>query len=191
MSLISDIALRDPLHCIYFYYVQQDAAGLGVRVYYHFDEDTPIEDGQALMKLIEKLGANARLGDYAPPPCGHSISSVPWRRKSYLVVLLDDPVLKFPDKDALQITFRGDPHEAVNHSFFNAQKLYVDLPGDHAGQVVTALCCVNLMQHKDGRNMKDEDDPEEYSISVIPGGPLRRDDGGTNQGGPIPPPSFL
>jgi len=195
MGTISEIPISDPLHCIYFYYLQfveknkgEDAAPV-VTAYYHFDEDTAIKDDQHLEDLVTKLGANARAGDFAPPSCGSGISAVPWRRKSYLVILLDHPVLKFRDKHALQIICKKKPGEPINHSFFNARKLNIDLPGDGSGAVVTALSCVNLMQHEDGRDLEDNEE-EKFAVSVIPGGPLRyRDDSGTNQGGPIPPPA--
>lgn len=199
MSMIIDRE-HDHLHCIYFYYLQyiqeeQDQEPVpNLCVYYHFDEDTPIRDRQDLMRLVRKLGENARAGDFAPPPCGHSFSAVPWRRKCYVVILLDDQVHKFPDPGAFNIDFK-DRVEEDNHSFFNARKLDIDLSGNGSGDMVTAVCCVNLMQHKDGRDMEDYDDPEKYRVDLRPDGPVmlrfRDDDGGTNQGGPIPPPSFL
>jgi hypothetical protein len=192
-SLITDRPLDGPIHTIYFYYLQYPRDGNQqtrptITVYYQFDETTPIRDEADLRRLIESLTMNARAADFVPPPCGYSFSAVPWRKKSYFVVLLDDPELKFSNEYAVNIDFE-ERLEEFNHSFFNARKLDIDLP---RGEKITAFCCVNLMQHKEGGDLIDGQS-ERYRVVLTPvDNQVRRygkdgDDGGTNQGGPIPP----
>lgn len=185
MSIIAP-RQHDNLHCVYFYYVKFNGTAFEMKSYYYFDEDTPIRNDHDLITIIGKLAINAKRGDFAPPPFGTTISAAPWRRKSFMVILMDDNQHQFPNEDALIIDCL-EVAEEINHSFFNARKLDINL----AGNAVTALCCVNLMQHRDNRNMEDRDPPERYEVKYRPNGPRAsgvRDDGGTNQGGPLPPP---
>jgi hypothetical protein len=184
MSKIEDRE-HDPLYCIYFYYIRYDGGqGSSMNVYYDFDKHEPIKSKADLVKRATALAENAMKGDFAPPPCGHSFAAVPWRRKSYLVFLLDDPVLNFPGKEALSLEFQDSQAETVNHSFFNADKWDITA----MGRQVTVLSCVDLMQHKSGRPMMDGE-VETYTVDLsLSHNRTVRGDGGTNQGGPIPPP---
>lgn len=189
-SIIRDIAVNRPIHCIYFYYLKYPEDGSPqFRVYYQSDETTPIRNEAELKQLIKKLARNAKVGDFVPPHCGTSFRSVPWRRRSYIVIFVDDERHAISDPSDVSIDFE-ERREEVNHSFFNARVMEIDLSDDESGAMITVFHCHNLMRHKSGREMKDEDFPERYTVVV------HRDcdrmlvfdeDGGTNQGGPIPP----
>ena len=182
---------HDHLHCIYFYYVKILDGKTDITAYYHFDENTPIRDKPDLIRIVRQLGQNARIPDHAPPPCGTGFSAVPWRRKSYFVVLIDHKTHIFENEKSFNIVFK-DGKEKENHSFFNAQKLNIDLSYNSSGDMVTAVCCVNLMRHVSGRDLQGKE-TEPYSVSLSPKGlPMlhyRNGTGGTNQGGPLPPPA--
>lgn len=188
-SVIRDITVTQPIHCIYFYYVKYNKEERPVvKLYYQADEDTRIRDEVDLRRIIKVLARNAIEGDFAPPPCGDSFGKVPWRRRSYFVLLVEGLDCELSDPSDVSIAFQEC--EEVNHSFFNARLMDIDLSDDNSGAMVTVFHCVNLMRHKTGRDMRGGE-REKYLVDILPDSDRRvrfeDDDGGTNQGGPIPP----
>ncbi|WP_395614332.1 hypothetical protein [Allosphingosinicella sp.] len=187
-SIIRDRPSVAAIHTIYFYYIYyplgNPQADPVMRVYYQHDHSTPIKDEDDLKGLVSSLAWNARIGDFVPPPCGSSFSSVPWRKRAYIVLMVDDPVHKFSDTDNVTIDFTGFPEE-VNHSFFNARLMTIDAGGEE----LTAFYCTNLMLNMQDRELQ-FGEFEKFHFTIRPPknrALLYRDDGGTNQGGPIPP----
>lgn len=191
------VGIGTQIHTIYFYYMTYPEGGDEsqpvVKVYYHHNPDRPIDPNEQLIGHIKELALNAKVGDFLPPCCGQSFSAVRWRKKSYFVILLDDPVDRFADGNGISIQFTEEQEEgAANHSFFNARALDIELPWG----TVTALCCVNLMQSSHGGDLGD-DQIERFNLDIRSNARMLHidagagfedgDDGGTNQGGPIPP----
>lgn len=190
-SVIVDRAVNRPIHCIYFYYLkyptqEEQEADPTITLYYEANDTTPIRTESELHHLIKKLSLNALIGDYAPPPCGSGFGQVPWRRRSYFVLMTNDLEHGFPSPAAVSIDYEGGEDE--NHSFFNARTAEIDLSDNGSGPKVSVFYCVNLMKHVSGRDIADGEH-EGYAIAFNPHGDLQLqfDDGGTNQGGPIPP----
>lgn len=190
-SVILDRAVNQPIHCIYFYHLEYPAqeeqqAGPRITLYYEANDTTPIRNEGELHGLIKKLSRNAVTGDCVPPRCGNGFGQVPWRRRSYFVLMTDDLRHSFPGPTSVAIDYEGG--ETENHSFFNARTAEIDLSDNNSGIKVSVFYCVNLMKHVSGRDMQDGE-REGYAITLgtRSGHELRFDDGGTNQGGPIPP----
>lgn len=190
MSIIRDIPINHPIHCVYFYYLkfpdsEEQQQGPEIRAYYYFEESEPIRDEVDLRRILKMLGRNAGIKDYAPPP--FDANETPWRRRSYLAVLVDGPSHALSDVRDIVINFE-DGVEEFSHSFFNARLMEIDMSVDNSGALINVFHCVNLMRHRSGRDMHDGE-REPYHLSFRPTGELRLldDDGGTNQGGPIPP----
>jgi hypothetical protein len=190
-SVIIDRPVNRPIHCIYFYYLKYPAPEEQqedpiITLYYDANDTTPIRTEGELHGLIKKLSRNAVMGDYGPPPCGDGFGQVPWRRRSYFVLMTNDLEHSFPNPAAVSIDYEHGEDE--NHSFFNARTAEIDLSDNNAGAMVSVFYCVNLMKHKSGRDMEDGD-RERYAVNfhTRSGRELRFDDGGTNHGGPIPP----
>jgi hypothetical protein len=158
---------------------------------YYYERESRIG---SIKNVIRKLALNARADDAVPPLCGDSVTSFPWRRKSYIVFLIDSPVLRLVPGDAIQFyTVGGSPE---NHTFFDAEDFDdIDLatPDDPGAPTVSAVCFINHMKRAaDGIDL-DVGEMQHFHFRLNYGPRARGrsrfpDSGGTNMGPPVPPP---
>lgn len=188
---------RQP-HSMFFYYIDfLDDGELDVR-HYHFDNGKdPIEPGD-LKKIIRSLALNARNKDQVPPQSGKSWQNIVWRRKSYIVILMDSAKWTFIPGKAL--VFNPEKGSQDNQSFLDGQDLRIDVSEDYDGtEMVTAFCCINHMKKNDKGDDIDKDPtgkPEKqkfvftlaFNVAGFPD-PHTIDPGGENMGPPVPPPA--
>jgi hypothetical protein len=179
-------------HSIYFYYIYKDAGVYNVRHYY-FDNVVAVKRND-LKDIATNLANNARLPVSAqdPQPKGTGINDIEWKRKSYLIVLIDDPAYELAKHRAIEFHYwDGD---GGNHTFFDAKDLDVDLPRQQGGpgtERVSAVACLNHMKkNKNGNDLEEHDRQTFYFVLHPVLGPrIFPDDGGTNLGPPVPPPA--
>lgn len=219
--------------CMYFYYVRVNSDGkLLVSHYFHprgnpDDEDNPgdpttwppivydAKDPVVLKNLITKLALNARpldgRSERDPPKRGDNFKNLYWRRKSYIVIFMDEVNWKLHelDKDNPSIVFITDPKDGVtglaNHTFFDALELSITMPIKHPKpdgprtDERSAIVFINHMKADDnGRDLDDWDDPQKFQFKIIfrvayvdgtdDGMTVIFDPDGTNEGPPIGPP---
>ena len=202
----------------YFYYVGKAPAGSierPVTVYLYQSLHGPI-DRAGLRELTTQLARNARqdLASQNPQPFTAAFS---WTRKSYIIILVDDPKFRFEQGNAIRLTAVDG---GTNHSFFDGLDFGdIDLPGPLGGAVVERVSAVCFIDHMK-RNLAGHDlllgDIQRFRRELSPvitfrfakvgasGGltkllkaakgllmgdpPQFEDDGGTNMGPPVPPP---
>ena len=170
-------------HTIYFYYVAPGSTpGDPLQVYViSKPESDPIDTKAKLIEEIEMLTRNARSNAF--PPAAFSFAQMPWWRRSYFVIALDEPIDKFDPEDAITIS-RDGTHP--NHTFFNGwvEDLTID------GREVNVLACTNYMVKKNGKAIEAGNSHVfklAFKIGLLPF--IRDDDdSGTNMGPPVPPP---
>jgi hypothetical protein len=202
----------------YFYYVGKATAGSAERpvTAYHYQSLHGPIDRAALKQLTTLLARNARtdLTKQNPQPFTAAFN---WNRKSYIIVLVDDPTYCFDKGKAIRLI---PTDGGINHSFFDGLDLDdIDLPGPAGGAAterVTAVCFINHMK----RSLAGDDllaGSQHFQRQLSPaftfkfakvgkpsGGltkliaaakvlvmgdpPQYEDDGGTNMGPPVPPP---
>lgn len=187
---------------IYFYYIgPKDAGGSrSVKHYFYvhgYDTiaDPPRPAASELEERVRLLAINARSGGNNPPQCGEAWKFIVWNHKSYLVILIDDPDIRFAPDAGLE--FVQDNNGTPNHSFFDAREFYVSLSYPGGPQLAPALCCINHMKRNEaGDDLGDY--PEFFNFVLHTNKQLGQrylldypDAGGTNMGPPAPPPGFL
>lgn len=192
--------------CAYFYYVGRVATDGTVRpaaVYQYISHQGPIERSQ-LRQLVTQLALNARApaDDQNPKP---STAWFPWRRKSYIIMLVDDPSFSFDQDNAIAITERVS---GENYTFFDGVDFNdIALPGPADGpamEYVTAVCFTNHMKRSAAGDDLGDDEEQRFTATFSP--PLSslfvfetavsltddsveaEEDHGTNMGPPIGPP---
>jgi hypothetical protein len=181
---------------IYYYHISFDNNGVRtVRNYYYSAGKDKIHYDE-VPQIVRFLALNARNDDYVPPSHGSDMGDV-WRRKSYLVVLLDHPTMKLNAGGALVV--KTDGAGFPNHTFFDAQDLDIDVsPSGNGRTLRSAICCKNHMKRNDaGDDLKKPSngtvDSQEFEFRLYYSGRSRLvfdfyDSGGTNNGPPAPPP---
>lgn len=180
-------AHSDDPHCIYFYYIvpnPSDPTNPQVRVFYH-DEHKTMTWGR-VKKVITGIAQIAAAHDDFPAAIGNSLPAAKWRRKSYLVFLIDSDADEFAPGQAVAFSWRG---MGGNHTFFKGRDWKVDLSSTKRRR--SAFACINYFRKNDGTPWHDGDE-ETFDLSFVLGGqiPFRRiDDGNTNLGPPVPPPA--
>jgi hypothetical protein len=171
---------------IYFYYAKPAGAGKYiVRAYMWVNpDDDPILPGDDLNEQIRELTKNARKNGDNPRPIGRGFS-VPWWKKSYFVVALDQ-ANGFEPKQAIEFLHIDGSHQRANHTFFDGGDGTVEIPGERS---VAAAWAVNHMKTRHGEDL-DEGEVHRFRLSFRPKGRPIVDDGdsGTNMGPPVPPP---
>jgi hypothetical protein len=171
-------------HCIYYYHITP-SADPPTRVYF-LDKRRPISTFE-LGGLIAELARNAHSDGDSPSPCGWDMTDLIWRRKSYLVVVLDDPATSLVKGDGFQFP------DANNHTFLDGADFDVDVsstPG--VVEMRSGLWCINHMMNEAGQDLGGTDF-EIFRVHFNTGGGSMfamsyPDDSGTNMGPPLPPP---
>lgn len=157
---------------------------------YYFERESRISN---IRNVIRDLGINARAGDSVPPQCGDNFDSFPWRRKSYIVILIDSPTVRLNRGEAIEFFVRDG--STPNHSFFDADDFHdinLATSNDTRPYIVSAVCFINHMARApDGVDLDPgEDQFFHFRLKYTPPPPGFRwpDSGGTNMGPPVPPP---
>lgn len=135
-------------HCIYFYYWKFKGTVPEVTRYDYDNGVTPIPYN-LVEGHIERLARNARAGGNQPDPA--AVQDAPWRRKSYIVMVMDDPKWKFTrygPNDEAALAFNPSKGSTDNHSFFDASDMNVDIKDD-GSEYLSAVYFVNHMKKND------------------------------------------
>lgn len=184
----------------YFFYFGPEVTALDGSLsrpfdrYYYASHHSRIQR-KHLKKLITQLALNARLKgtpDQNPLPHPDPTAMSEWKRKSYLIAVVDDPAYSFT-RDAA-ITLEPKNGGTGNHTFFDAKDFYdieLPVPGGTGYQNVSAVCVLNHMKKANEEDLL-EGDEEEFLFTFHPNLLALRDpdpdDGGKNLGPPVPPP---
>lgn len=186
---------KTPWSAHFFYFGPEVGGQRRFDRYFYASQHGPIER-ENLGMLITQLALNARLADRAeqvPAPHPNPTAKSEWKRKSYLIALVDDPTFSFTADAAISVDSSGG--RTPNHSFFDAKDFNdIELPALIGGtQTVSAVCVIDHMKKANGEDLAAGDE-EEYVIRFNPD-PIGfrfndgEDDGGKNVGPPVPPPA--
>jgi hypothetical protein len=190
----------------YFYYVGKAPLGSvdrPITVYQYASHQGPIEQFE-LRQLVTQLALNARaeLSEQNPKP---STAWFNWRRKSYIIMLVDDPAFSFDQDNAVTM---AEVESGENYTFFDGVDFNdIALPGpagSSAMDYVTAVCFINHMKRNAAGDDLQDGEAQSFTVTISP--PIRAafmletarlaadgpvalgDDNGTNMGPPIGPP---
>lgn len=136
-----------PSH-IYFYYVSfiAEAQPLIRRYEYHAGAPIDINDVET---EITRMARQAKNGTIVPSPT-LDISGSVWTRKSYIVILMDNPfwtLHKIGPNDRAAVIFNPNKGEK-NHTFFDGKDLNIDMIGNGT-ELRSAVYFVNHMKKND------------------------------------------
>lgn len=183
------------MSCIYFYYLKERASGkLIAQAHYYDHGDLPIPAGE-FDDIVRRLTENAILDMDMPPKMAFDFDQVKWRRKSYLVVVLEDEDSMFDEDDPVIFDEDNSDYDP-NHSFFDGE--LIETRPRVRGQTRT-LHGIRVVNHMK-RNAKGDDleigEPAKYKFRLNYHNARRArlflpDSGGTNMGPPVPPPVRL
>jgi hypothetical protein len=192
---------RQVPHCIYFYYWKFHGTTPVVTRYDYDNGNVPIPYN-LVEGHITRLARNARAGTSTPAPAPDV--AAPWERKSYMVMVMDDPSWRFtrhgPNNEAA-LVFNPSKGSIDNHSFFDASDMNVDIRGD-GSEYLSAVYFVNHMKkNEQGDDLRYKPDnvtrdTQKFVFTLfydvtLPSGevdPFSHDPDGTNMGPPIGPP---
>lgn len=186
-----DDNFKDRPWTAYFYYVPKgprtDVKSIRYDYYSHQGRIKKSE----LKEIIASLTRNARreVKDQGPKP--NLCKKEPWRKKSWIILVVDDPEYAFSKPGVI---IRPDSGSDPNYTFYDADRfnhMSVEEPGSQARSNVSAIYFMNHMKRG-----WDEIDVEAgqgafFQFDFLPplGTPFVPDDGGTNLGPPVPPPA--
>lgn len=187
---------------VYFYYLAWKANSLPDIRHYHFERETPIQPGD-LPGIARTLGRTAR-GPAVPDAT--NFEKIEWKRKSYLIFLMDSKVwslLKRRDGGTALWFDPEDGKKQENHAFFDAMDFDVDLSFHNDGtDMVSAVACINHMKRsQQGDDLGVAPDGSTYTESQYfkfsvayralgTNFTTTYDPDGTNTGPPAPPPAL-
>ena len=180
-------------HTIYFYYVTSRTGTTGTEydeaILYVLEKSNPIPVNTLDTEIIA-LTRKARNGHPTHPErSGKGFGRDPWRRRSYLVVVLDDDAgdNRFKPGNAVEIARKKGSRRHKNHCFFNGGEGEIDVDGKPIGYLWT----VNYMKAKAGKDVP----AGKHHVFSFKFNPTKRrlhdgdeEDHGTNMGPPIGPP---
>lgn len=198
-------------HCVYFYYVRIDRSGK-VRVDHYLYAEGPLKDPtkwppipyKDMPDIVYKLALNGRPGVRCkdPPKLDtHNFDDIPWKRKSYIAIFIDEGNWSFHRRQAGKPSVAFDPDWGTpNHSFFDALDLVFDMPNKYTKGTDkrSAIFFINHMKRnaKGDDLLKWESQPFKFDMWLAAvfaetsqrGMTANFDPGGTNLGPPLPPP---
>lgn len=195
-----DGGFTDNPYTIYFYYIGPNPNGHpDVREYYRTGRE--LRHREDVESAVKELTVNARKprGEQSPPPTNVFWKNMVWKRKSYIAILIDDPLFRFKRPGVI---FDRDYGSLPNHSFYDAWDREIDIPTDDDQPSQCALVCfINHMKDAVGNDLDEREEHFHFDLYTEP--PLRDrsqvlgervvrprypDSGGTNMGPPIGPP---
>lgn len=161
---------------VYFYYIKFSENGnMDVRHYTYSVDDgiggkrSISYDVQNLQAIAATLTTSARAEALGQKPThdGSSFNAITWKKRGYIIFLVDHPGWYFHDKYVQEpgIGFSGTP----NHSFYDATTLSVktqSLGPDDDG-LRTAIAAINYMKRNEkGDDLLDEKDSQGNPIPI-------------------------
>jgi hypothetical protein len=159
-------------HFAYFFYVTKGGAGHPNVSTRRYDHGGPITDIEAVIATeAEKAVQGSLKWDSS------GLGGLIWRKRSYMVVIQDDPPHVFEDETGFVIE-DGD----VSFTDMKFMKLDVD-EGSGKTRPVQVNYCENLLKQKDNKPWTDK--PDVYDLHLRPKPPYARpnhDDTGQNLG---------
>jgi hypothetical protein len=189
-------------HCIYYYHLKFVSAGLLSMVWYFKDNGAPIPYND-LKDFITPLAQNAHAGGDDPKPVGRGLDHMEWKRKSYIVFLMDDEAWEFMKKSDqnVAIACSTEHGNTENNSFFDADDIKIDVSKDGSTEWRSAVVLLNhLKKNADGDDLlfkpDGTNDSQPFKFDMYfhltddtgDTRPVRLDPDGTNMGPPIGPP---
>jgi len=176
---------------IYFYYINPGTTP-PTRAIYFVDLMAKITDIRPHIVTLTRNARNTDVNTQNPRPIGldtpdYPPQVVPWWRRSYLVVVLDDGK-GFYKGDAVEITRKdGSVNGHPNHCFFDGGDEEIVLPAPELP--IYAMWTVNYMKRKSGRDIRPGQVHNfRFSFRGKDQRILQPEDSGTNMGPPVPPP---
>lgn len=169
--------------CIYFYYIKPQTRGAPIVRRYSYSKAGSEIQPTELAEVITRLTLNAKRPDdqQNPWPEGYDWKGIVWRRRSYFVVVVDDPARKFVPGSGMTFSALG----SENITFYDAKDFKLTV----AGRDLPVFYCINHMKkNRDGDDLGSSfyyrfylhTDPRLPDV-VYP------ESGGQNQGPGIPP----
>jgi hypothetical protein len=208
---------RGKPHCLYLYYItnitrRRNTVYFQMKVYYH-DNGGKRLGRRKVKKLAPKLVLNARRDcltntttqkaepkGYCPPLCGTKFDDVKWRRKSYILVVVDDPhwwLARHAGNKVDPILVNAHS-KTCNHNFFGAFEWSVEMPhnapsGSFDHHRTAAVAFRNhMVRDEAGSELGDEEQEFSFDINVENQRgdflPVPIDPDGSNLGPPLGPP---
>lgn len=181
---------------IYFYYLKERGGGKFVAQAYYYDHgDTPIRAEQ-FDGIVKRLTENAILDTDMPPKMAYDFDGAKWRRKSWLVVVLEDEDSAFDRYDPIVFDENNSDYD-VNYSFGDGE-LIVTRP-EIKGETLqlNGLRAINHMKRNEKGDPLLDGEKAKYKFRLNFSNSRRahllnyQDSGGTNMGPPVPPPNRL
>jgi len=177
-------------NCLYFYYIgpefkDDDGKIQRLRLHYYEPGDERFMDVSQVEDLARRLTLNARLQieKQVPPPDGANLENIVWRRKSYVVFVLDSEGEGWTD--GKRISFYQRDGYLRNHTFYDAWDFSIDLGGTPRH----AVGFINYMWRGPGDQRPLGRAAQRFRFRLDPAKqPRYPDSGGTNMGPPIGPP---
>lgn len=173
-----------PPRCVYFHYVTPTRSPL---LHHHgyvetyVMQESAICPGDRLEDLIPVWAQRVKKRELEP--VGWAFGDVRWRRRSYLVVVLNAPGLKFASAEALDIA-------GGTATKFGKKTLMNFTTAD--GTAMQSIHCLNHFRKQDGTSLGDRDRDDFYplrlaftSVPLAVSDPVEsftHDDSGTNMG---------
>jgi hypothetical protein len=172
-----------PPDCIYLYYLTPGVFPHPTITAFIDERADPIKPGK-IAGAIRQLARQAWGGDLQSK--GAAISAFPWRRRSYLAFVLDDPDHRFESNLAVMI--KGGSHTFTRHEL-------IDFTTPD-GIDMQAIYFRNYMRKKNKQELG-QGEREDFKIYIelsdarlqpaIPAEIVNHEDTGQNLGPPIPP----
>lgn len=203
---------NSPPYYIYFYYVALNSSGaIQIRHYWQVDGDRDDEETwkpisfEDAKKITRQLAINARkdIANQDPKPDGYNFENIVWVRRSYMVMVFDEPYWSFFKKKSenspiiFTTRIKGKNRGTKNHTFFDAEDFILALPPVSSSDTGerTGLIFVNHMKGDEfGNKLMSKQYFQfnmffEVKLSDNSSAPLTVifDPGGTNQGPPEVP----
>ena len=181
-------------HTIYYYYVKATAVG-GVPQYdeailYVVEKNVPIPEASLDAEIIA-LTKNARGTQDNPKPKDRGFGRLPWQRRSYLIVALDDYDVGngFEIDNAVEITRKdGSNKRYPNHCFFDGGEREIQVQDEDP---IRVMWTVNYMKNKTGKDIPERKFHTfsfKFNPKGVPFAEVLAEDNGTNMGPPVGPP---
>ncbi|PSJ38895.1 hypothetical protein [Allosphingosinicella deserti] len=185
VDVATAVAGEPQFHAAYFFYYRKGIDNVyDIAPYEYYDIYHPFDRRE----IAQKLFLNAAKDERDPPRFSSSHRKMKMERKSYYIVARDDGA----DFEGEPITFTKIGGRSANYTFKNGEKFSIELILDDRPKKINFACYENHLCKENGEDLEDYA-YENFSVQVnFVGGRLRllEDSGGTNMGGPVPPPSL-
>lgn len=177
-------------YSFYFYYFRPSKFGNKPKILFYQSQSNPV--APVLKRIVKEYAECAALGVDVPPPCEPGFD---WRKKSYIVIMVDEEGWKFANpaiKFKRDRADRRDPPYLENHTFYHAKHDTVKIhPKNETEREREIFYFINHML----QSATDDSDifgpRQHFCFELCPTLPrfesMTAD--GTNLGPPVPPPA--